>query len=309
METLAGIVIGIVATILVSRYYFLRTISKNMSLYKLFNSYVFDGIAPDVRKRLHFIFNDKEVSDLQQVVFLLANDGERAVSNIIDPVSIEIPPGIDVLDASILHRHPDPLQAEIHVVRASEGVSSSRIALQFPLLNKGEFFVFKLLLSGRISDEDLAVKVLADDLPRELSVKRLPLDAIREQQYKIEWLSVIIGLVFLAFPAWSSYWMHNLWQKSPELFPYPWDAYKFSWESLAIIAPGVLLFLFFGVIGTMFVAMAFFEGGFPPRNGPRFPLPKGLIGLVSPYRFESVLDGDEASSAVRGPAQETHAQS
>jgi len=41
MGTLAGIIIGIVVTVLVSRYYFLRSVNKQLGIYMLLDSMVF----------------------------------------------------------------------------------------------------------------------------------------------------------------------------------------------------------------------------------------------------------------------------
>jgi len=111
METALGVLVGALATILASRYYFLRSVNKSLGVYGLLDSLVFAGIEPEMRKQLHFQFREKDVQELQQLVFLVANDGERAISGVIEPLTLTIPPGTELLDASILHRQPEALQA------------------------------------------------------------------------------------------------------------------------------------------------------------------------------------------------------
>jgi hypothetical protein len=282
METTIGIILGVIATILVSRYYFLRSIDKKLSVYGLLNSFVFAGITPDVRKLLQFRFKDKEVDELQQVVFLVANDGERAISNVIEPLSFVIPNDVEVLDASILHRQPDALQAQVTSNKCTEG---TRLILNFPLLNKGEFFVIKLLLSGRVSIRDSSLSILADDLPRSLKVRQLPPNSFGEISYNIEWGLAGMALVVLCFPIWVSYWLYLLWIVEPGLFPYPWATYTMSAMSLFLIIPGAILIGFFFFLGIAMLGAAFFNGEFPPSRRPRFPLPKELRDVVFPYRM------------------------
>lgn len=297
MGAVIGLVLGVIATVLVSRYYFLRSVDKSLSVFSLLDSNVFAGIARDVRHDLHFIFQDKEVEDLQQVILLIANDGERAISNVIEPLSVQLPQGIDVLDASLLHKHPDNLKASI---KQKENTSGTALDFAFPLLNKGEFFVAKLLISGSMSVRDLPFTMLADDLPRTLKVKRVPPASLRDSGYKIEWGLAIASLVVMIFPLWALYMLHLLWTKQPGLFPYPWDAYSFSLPSLLIIFPGAVILGFFLLLGFGMLGAAFFNGEFPPSRGPRFPLPKEIRNMGFPYRMPSLPDSfDEVGSTAK----------
>lgn len=298
MGAIIGLVLGIVATVLVSRYYFLRTVDKRLSVFGLLNSYVFAGIAPDVRRNLHFIFQDQEVTDLQQVVLLVANDGERAISNIIEPLSVHLPSGIDVLDVSILHRNPDVLKAAISQRTSSSG---QIVDFSFPLLNKGEFFVVKLLLSGSVAMRDMAFRILADDLPRSIKVRHLPPASLRDKKYEIEWPLVGIGCAILLFPLWVVYMLHLLWTKQPELFPYPWEQFVISWQSGLLVLPGIILLLFYGFLGAAIALSAFFDGEFPPKRSPKFPIPKELRNIAFPYRF-SLHESFDESILIKEPA-------
>ena len=282
MEAVIGLALGIVATVLVSRYYFLRSVDKSLSVFGLLNANVFAGIARDMRKNLHFIFQDKEVEDLQQVVLLIANDGERAISNVIEPLSIQLPNGVDVLDASVLHRHPESLKASITHKASTAGAALDFI---FPLLNKGEFFVVKLLLSGNVSVRDIPFTILADDLPRSLKVKRAPPASLQDSGYKVQWELVVVSLVILVFPLWALYMLHLLWKKQPELFPYPWESFVVSMPSLLLTIPGALLLGFLLLLGIGMLGAAFFNGQFPPNRRPRFPLPKEIRNMGFPYRM------------------------
>jgi hypothetical protein len=280
MGTAAGIIIGIIVTVLVSRYYFLRSVNKHLRIYTLLDSMVFAGIAPDVKKQLNFAFDSKPVDDLQQLVFLVANSGDRAISNVIDPLALELPAGAEVLDVSVLHRSPDNLPASIN--HSTGDSSGAKISISFNLLNKGEFFVIKLLLSGRLETKDVKFTIVADDLPRLLKAQRLPPDAISDKKYKVDWASGAISIFMLLIPAWSFCVLHDLWLLRPSLFIFPWKTFVFDSSSAFVMIYGLIFLTVCTSVGLIALAAALFNGQFPPRRGPHFPLPAELQGLCLP---------------------------
>ena len=76
--------------------------------------------------------------------------------------------------------------------------------------------------------------------------------------------------------------MFRLYENRPELFPYPWEAYELSVESALVLVPGTILTLILAVIGLMMLGAALFSGEFPPRSGPKFPLPEEIRSAVFP---------------------------
>ena len=112
-ETVIGIVVSALVTVLASRYYFQHSIKKSLGAYGILHSRVFSGITADVRKQLQFKFGDRDVQELQQTVLLIANDGERSIRDVIDPLTLDLPPEVELLDASILHRHPAELDVAV----------------------------------------------------------------------------------------------------------------------------------------------------------------------------------------------------
>jgi hypothetical protein len=140
--------VSALVTVLASRYYFQRSIKKSLGVYGILHSRVFSGITPDVRNQLQFKFGDRDVRELRLTVLLIANDGERSIRDVIDPLTLDLPPEVELLDASILHRHPSEL--DVAVKSSARGIGSPNVVVQFHLLNKGDFFVVKLLLSGAL---------------------------------------------------------------------------------------------------------------------------------------------------------------
>jgi hypothetical protein len=276
--TAIGIIVSAVVTVLASRYYFQRSTNKSLGVYELLNSLVFSGIAPDVRKQLKFLFKDKEVNDLQQLVLLVANDGERAIRDVIEPLELAIPPQVQLLDASIVHMHPKNLK--LNATREHYTDKSTNLKIDFPLLNKREFFIVKLLLSGHVDAQKLVFRLLADDLPRTIQIKRLLPSDYRETSYKFKWNRAAVSLAVLIILAWVLYSATLLQHAYPMLFPYPWTSFVVSAKSLFLVITGVAVVLLFAALGFMALGATVF-GEFPPPKRPRFPLPKELA--VFPY--------------------------
>jgi phosphatidylglycerophosphatase A len=171
VSTIIGIVTSIVVTMLVSHYYFRRTIKKSIAVYLSLSSDIFEGIESSVREQLKFHFRNTEIRDLSQLEFMIINDGERAISGFIEPLSMELPKGVQVLDATIINRNPTELS--VNVIQGMVSSDQSALTFDFPLLNKGEFFLVKLLLNGSLHPFDLEFHLLVDDLPRIIKPKRL----------------------------------------------------------------------------------------------------------------------------------------
>jgi hypothetical protein len=286
METIVGVLIGIAATVLVSHYYFRRSTRKSLGVYELLDSLIFAGIDPLVRSQLHFSFRSKEVEELHQLMFVIANDGERPIATVIEPLTLVIPPGVELLDASILHREPDTLTAKIGIIEANDiGQKAKSVSFEFPLLNRGDFFVIKLLLSGRLPSEDLSFRLLAEDLPRTIRMKPVPHHVLHDQPNRIQWGAVVAGGVILLVPTWLVYSLYLLRSSRPEIFPYPWASFVISIQSIGLLVPAAILFGFFSFLGLMFVVSAGFGGEFPPPRGPHFSLPRELRAGALAYHL------------------------
>jgi hypothetical protein len=272
MSTVLGIVIGVVATIIVGHYYFKRTTNKSIAVYLTLNSRIFAGIESSVREQLKFYFHDSEVRDLSQIEFIIANDGERAIRDCIEPLSLQMPVGVEILDASILYRKPEQLIADVEQNISTIGVAQLRF--RFPLLNQGDFFLVKLLLNGSLKRDDLEFHILADDLPRAIKAKRLPAQSTTTAKPRVEWSGVVVGGILVLLGLSQAYAMYLLYRASPQFFPLPWASFKPS--ALAIL---VLIVWSVGIIGTLGLGTALFAlAGFDEffQRHPRFPLPSEL---------------------------------
>jgi hypothetical protein len=298
MGTLLGIVIGVSATILVARYYFTRTVNKKLNVYQTLNNRLFEGIESNVKKNLEFKYNGEIVKELQQIDLIIANDGERAIRDCIEPLTLQISKPVRILDVSILHRFPSDLRVKLST-EAQRGETAS-IKCEFPLLNSGEFFFVKLLLDGYVNRADIKCNILADDLPRSFQINHLPSSAIKGPKRRVEWSGVVMGGFFLmvAFAICLLVW--NYYQLNPSIFPIPWQNFQPSW-----IETPTLIFLSFIVLCFTLIGMVVIFGmGFEDFFGKhlRFPLPEELRSRS--YKFASFSEFRELKrSKVEEPTE------
>jgi hypothetical protein len=163
--------VGVISTIVVSRYFFRKAIAKNLSAYVQFAAPVFAGMDPDVRRELKVSYRGLSVEDLYEFQVAIVNDGERAIRDCIEPLSLWLPPEVGVLDAVVLRTHPSGRRVDVEVTEASGVV---RIKFPFALLNKDEGFVIKLISRGRLRPRDARFRIVAEDLPPIIVCQPMP---------------------------------------------------------------------------------------------------------------------------------------
>lgn len=192
MITLIGIVIGITATVLASRYYFRRSVEKKLVPFIQNQTNVLSNIEPGVKDNLSIEYEGVKVNNLQQIQFLIANTGERAIKDIIKPLKVEISNNAEVMDANILHIHPEGREVTLNI-----GKSGSTVDFNFPLLNKDEFFICKLLINGIPEENDFKFSIVADDLPPLLKIEDLDYNQIEKQEDNASSNKKELGFIFL----------------------------------------------------------------------------------------------------------------
>ena len=272
--SIGSLLVGVLATILAGRYYFRRTVNKALTPYLQLFSSLFDGVDPSVRESLKIAYKGTAVTELLEVQYLVANTGERSIRDVIAPLSLVIPNGCTVLDASILHVSPEEREVKIAQTEAS-------VSFLFPLLNAGEFFITKLLLKGRAKPKDFAFRITVDDLPPTVAAVPLPYDLVvsgkqRKFEPELLWAGLILlllgasfaGLIFAHWSAIQACWSKDLTA-----------SFRQNWvmllSSIIAVLPTILLL----VAGPMLIVGAFTNYSIPKRL--RFRVPESL----APRRF------------------------
>ena len=270
LTALGSIIVGVIATIWVSNHYFRRSKKKSLTPYIQFSTSVFRGVDPSVRDSLKIEYKEVKINDLYEIQFLVANTGERAIRDIIQPLTLHVPEGSQILDASILHIHPEGREVSI-------SVEGSDTIFKFPLLNSDDFFITKILLEGEPKDKDFSFSISVDDLPPTLKPRFLPHDLVdtgEKRKFEIGLLiggfvclaigSSLSGLIYAQWPTISALWKTGLLV-----------TIKGNWLILASVCITALPALVLIVIGPMMAIGAFTNFSFPKKR--RFPVPSDYI--------------------------------
>lgn len=241
---LITLVVGIVATFLVARHYYRRSVDKQLTPYIRKASMVFGGIAPDVRDQLKIFYNDTEVPDIFELEFVIINEGERPIRDIIKPLSLELPTGVEVLDSRVVSVNPEGREVDLRKVRNGD---SDTLIYEFPLLNSDEYFTSRALIKGAMEFKDINFSITADDLPPTLSPQWIPYYPAEQRGVDTEF--IVVGIIFIIVSITSFIGQLLLFQADPGLSILSETFDVFSWTG------AVLLFWTGGYLVTAFVAV------------------------------------------------------
>jgi hypothetical protein len=283
--SLGSLIVGIVASVWVSAYYFRKGLRKSLTPYVQFYSSPFKGIDPTVKKALEVTYQGTPVDELYEVQFLIANTGDKAIRDLIEPLTFPVPEKCELLDASLLHLDPPELRVELIVCEDRRAFK-----LNFPLLNSNDFFVLKVLLNGTPKFTELKFTVLVDELPPTLTAQRLNFDAVgTSRKRKVEFSLLAVGALVTMFGLVLFKVIYDSWIPLPR-FEGGVTSFltQIGFSGVAVrlaVIPAFLLTLF----GALMSAAAMFDGSFPPSK-KKFVLPEGLA--KSHFRF-SLIEGVE----------------
>lgn len=272
---IGGIVIGVIATMLASRYYFRRSIRPRLALYRQFETQVLKGIDPAVRGDLTISYQGEEIEDMTKFRFIVANTGDLSIANCLRPLTLVAPPHASILDASVLHVNPEGREVAARKTQTSDGRAG--LELSFPLLNAQEWFLVEVLLKGSVSKEDLLFTIAAEGIPPRLALEPAPSDALKPRIK--QWPAVPVGLSVMALGFSEAFLLFRIHNEQPEIFPIPWQSYNQEW----IVLPGVIVFsltpLATILTGVIFASVPLLGLG---KRTIHFSLPEHLRSRVFP---------------------------
>jgi hypothetical protein len=282
---------SVIVAVLISHFYYKRSISKVLSFFLLLDDKPLSHVSPDVRERLEFTFKAApeqpppdggavgegivgalSIESLHHLQLVIANTGVRAISFKENPC-ISIPSDNLILDASLIYRKPRDLGAEIIRLPVGED-KCQKLKIAVPVLNRDEYVILKLLLSGEFDTSSLKLQLLSEDLERSIGVTELPPQATKSFRESIEWSAIWVGGILLLFCSSvliisNSYDHLNIVQ---------WDGlvdFIKKWmdiDHIALIISTVGATLF-GLVG---VALLFGIGLIPPFRKIRLVIPSEL---------------------------------
>ena len=265
MIGIIGIAVGIVATFYVSRYFFFRSLEKKLSIYILNMSQVFSGVDDKIRDDLEITYKGVSTPEIHELDIVVANEGDRSVLDIIEPFTMEIDSSPEILDAQIIYKKPEERDIKLSKIILPDG--KQNIVFDFPLLNKGEFFVFKVLFKNQIVLNRIKFKITSEDLPPVLKHKMFPFELTYYRSYNFAQMaagfSILIFCISVSIVIYNAYTFNGDYSSiSVDLFAeYPIDMIAMLFGSIGSVA---LLIISLFILAD---SMPNFRG----RQGPQLP--------------------------------------
>jgi len=161
--SVASLIVGIIATLLISKHYFSKSFGRELAIYVVRSSTILSHISPEIRKNLEIRYKNTVADDLFQLEFSIVNMGERPVSDCVEPLSVELSKEVQVLDSRITYVNPVGRKISLEVQELGNG--NTLLRLPFQVLNHGEYFGVQLLLKGYLDWNDLEFNITVDGLP------------------------------------------------------------------------------------------------------------------------------------------------
>ena len=272
--TIIGMFLGGVVSILAARYHYRR--SKRLVFFVQTINYIFTFIKPQIKSDLKIKFKDHTIEELYEIQFIVANTGNEAISNLIRPITMKIPQKGFILDYSIVYIHPTGRE----VFLKHDGTS---ISIDFPLLNSGEYFIFRLLVSGSLDlknwsfsreAELFKFKISCAGLNPEITAKKLPFDFWRYSNNKRPLVKIefehVLTLLFLGF----GFILYSASRIQSDLFILNFKEFFANFIFLkVVIILGWIIEIFLG-LSTLSWLMDNFEEIFNFNHLPKFQLPE-----------------------------------
>lgn len=292
--SIAGIVIGAIVSYFVSKHFFKKGVKKkSLTPYIQFSSKLFSDLDHELREDLIVNYKNLNVENLAQAQFIVANSGDIAIRDIIKPLRLTLPLENKIFNISIIHIEPEGREIKYNVIETEK---SNIIEFNIPLLNAGEYFVFKILTQDVLpkeendddNDEDIddldaetktyKFTITADDLPPKLTIRELPYSYYEHEKLtSYDWMSFWIGLISLIVFIATAGTLYSLKFKSENLYLFNPRNF-FNLETFSFYNVSILLLALFGTITLLMTILGFIMAlsEISPREEPKFKVPDKL---------------------------------
>lgn len=269
IETIFGIVAGLIVTVVISRYYYHLSAKHRLSLYVLQTFEVISDVDPDVAKDFSIEFCNKPVRNLTVLELLIVNEGTHPVRDCVEPLAVKFPDDVTLLDVKIPYVHPEGRRV------LAEVTSGRGFEYNFSILNPREYFLTKIIADGYIDLSRSMITIGADNLPPTLK----PQIGWRVETAKHTNTALAINLGGAALSAFVTLFAVSILSLIPHLnrstLP-PWLRLPLPYPVPMVAVIAALLLVAYTGLFVWFVLAMLFGGTFPPPR--RFLIPEAIRG-------------------------------
>jgi hypothetical protein len=184
---------AVLITWIITHYYYKKGIrKKSLTPFLDFYLELFSDIDKNLREDLMIKYKNVLIDNFFQVQFIIVNTGNEAIHDCIKPLKLNIPRHLEILDTKIVYVNPKGREVII------EKVNKNSIEFQFPLLNKKEYFITRILIKGEVKkseiENEFIFSITAPDLPSNLKTLR-PLPHDKSKRNKLNFDAYFFSLM------------------------------------------------------------------------------------------------------------------
>jgi hypothetical protein len=275
VETIIGIIAGLMITIVISRYYYRLGARHRLAIYVLQAFQAMSDLDPDIKKYFTVEFNGTPVRNLTVLELLVANSGTHPIRDYIEPLSIQMQDTVNLLNVTVPYVYPEG--RHVNAIVKSE----HSFEYQFSILNPREYFLTKIVADGYIDRDELLISIAADNLPPRLKPEIGDRIETRRRSPVGSLISIALAAIYVFSGLYLISVLSLLWHVNRSLLP--------AWLHLPLPYPGsmvtvmtIIFILLDAMLFLGFTLAALFGGAFPSNR--RFPLPDALAGKDRPLR-------------------------
>jgi len=155
----ASLALGILATIVVSRYYFTRSLRKSLGA-MVISVQPWNPERDSVPASVVAASARASRRELSEVQILVQNNGHRAIRELIEPLRFRVVSRREIYAAAVVVCKPKAVNAVVEL-----GSDHGEAQCRFSILNPRDAFVVRLLVAGNVREGELSVTLAGDDLP------------------------------------------------------------------------------------------------------------------------------------------------
>lgn len=208
--------VPVLVTWYLAMYFHRRSRDRTLSLYVKLFAAALSGLSKDDRAQFRLNFKGVDVEDLHQLEFVVANTGELAIQHTLQPLRLHLPNGARLLDVSIIKKSPDELSVKARPLHPPDE-GDQGVEFDFPLLNRGEYFVVKILIDGEVAWRDCFFSIESEDLQRRLKLQLPP--SSQPPFGGIVWIIALMGLIGSLMGLGFCGVAYALWIQHPTVLP------------------------------------------------------------------------------------------
>jgi len=256
--SIVGIIAGAILSYCISYLFYKKSIKgAKLTPYHHFSTDFFSTIKNKANGKIKISYNNTEIDNFFQTQFIIINNGEKPIKNIIKPLELKIPKVMQILDVNI-----DYVQPEDREISCVKNLKENKITFPFLLLNPKEYFIVNIFYKSnspiKNSGLDFKFKITSEDLPTELHIENLPENHITSLSETKDYASGLISLSSFIFSAASAISLSVFSETNPSLFIFNIKNFfiDFNYNSAFILIAwlGVLFLLFLSIIlGYVFI--------------------------------------------------------